>query len=674
MPTLSTAQSVEVSSNPDDTCHASRFIGRPIVIHYTTHSRCYLPLGPAQAEQAASADVAVRVTGSPYSSTDVPTYPDAGISSFVLAPDTDFELVATSTCGDEIVVDRISSRREPAPMLSVSIDASKAIERWQHNPSGENFYQMLVSNPYVGEFEKLYILQQFLNQGQPFDDAYDNGEIPPPDAFRETPREACNCVTMETILTRDADAYENCDVQFPGFLCTLHTTEDDENYWYEIHYDSWVEGPAKFERMWGGSKRCANTSYNKMDKSRIGISFLNFSMSCADGEWQRADCACEMPVSVSYSYLSNLSAKAKKFSNWDCDPIIAPNRKAEAYADDAAIFMRLPSDFELNNGTFEFDTLHRRTLFSGCGQEINLDVVGDFAGLIVEGLKLAYIITQGNDTTGIGSILNTMNTASTFDSIKTHLVNMVTNPWIIAEGDCTNISDQMLIAGERNFTFSPDEPLKVALITKSRVRVGGVAYKDTEAKVVSGYRLSGVVKKQEPKPTAPYCCTPALASYILGSMGDTWFGGNLPPSLGSLQNGVGNHLMEVAGTTFSPGLAINANTGGYRITNEVGAAVGRSVNGCKTISTIGDRTMAASESELGSRLVAAGDALTLLRSETSSPAEYRLFDTNGRVLAQGKCTATVSSVHPLETLQPGMYFVTIYDGRNLSTLKYIHTR
>lgn len=665
----SAAQQLQVTESPNDSCFMFRSFGQPIVIHFSGYDRCYLPLGD---EYGATEATPVRFRGSatPSTITSLSVTKDESVFSFIVNPDADYEILSTSTCGTDAVVARFSTKNVPPSMISVSADAMNAAEQWQHDPQGENFYQMVVSNPFIDVVEKIYLLQQVLNQGAALDPIHDTGDIPPPEAFR-VPID-CSCLTLELRGTRDVDEYEEC-LQFPNFICTKETYETIENFAYRIRYQSHVEGPAKYERVFGGYKNCNTKTFQAMEKSRKGIAILRYSMSCIDGKWDPADCRCEQPVNVRYSYRSTLFTKAEVAGAWTCSPIFPPN-KAEAYADDAAIMLKLPNEYDINNGSFDIDSLHRLTLFNGCGVEIDKDRFGDLVGFTFEAIKLGSILKGGKDKIGIEKILNALKADKATKALKTYLTNMVTQPWVINEGECTSQQGQLLLEGQKIYTLKVDEPLAVALITVSNVRAGGQdAWRVGEGKVVSGYRLSGVIPKERSTPEAPFCCTPALGNYILGSMGHINNEANAP-NIAVLRNKVGVHLMDIAGSEFTNTLNTTPTFGGYIINNELASVAGKVVPGCKTTISGRDITPPSSQKEPQWNIFADGSSLYIAQNSSIEQFSFRVFDMQGRLVTQGQNINEQVKGIDMQNASNGYYQIVITNGRESETIKYPYFR
>jgi hypothetical protein len=646
-----------------------RSFGQPIVIHFSGYDRCYLPLGE---EYGATQATPVRFRGSatPSTSTSLPITKDESVFSFIVNPDIDYEILSTSTCGTDAVVARFSTKNVPPSMISVSADAMNAAEQWQHDPQGENFYQMVVSNPFIDVVEKIYLLQQVLNQGAALDPIHDTGDIPPSEAFR-VPID-CSCLTLELSGTRDVDEYVEC-LQFPNFICTKETYDDIDNYNYQMHYQSHVEGPAKYERVFGHANHCNTKPFQSMEKSRKGIAILRYSMLCTDGKWDPADCRCEQPVNVRYSYRSTLFTKADVAGAWTCLGLY-PESKSEAYADDAAIMLKLPNEYDINNGTFDIDSLHRLTLFNGCGTEFQKDRFGDLIGFTFAAIKLGLILKGGKDTAGIKSILNALNTSNAIDELKTYLTNMATQPWVINEGECTNQQGQILLEGQKIYTLKVDEPLAVALITVSNVKVGGKnGWKHSEGKVVSGYRLSGVIPKETSTPEAPFCCTPALGNYILGSMGHINNEANAP-DIAVLRNKVGIHLRDIAGSEFTNTLNINPTFGGYIINDELASVAGKVVPGCKTTISGRDIMLPSSKKEPQWNIFADGSSLYIAQNSSIEQFSFRVFDMQGRLVTQGESVNQQVKGIDMRNASNGYYQIVITNGRESETIKYPYFR
>jgi hypothetical protein len=673
--TIPTFGQIVVSDSSEDTCSFSRSFGNPIVIHYNSYSRCFFPVGAQDAVLSAT-PIYYRIVGNT-EYVNIATSPESQMLQFVVPANKEVEIITKNECGADETVVKLSSKVENTGSIVTSREIFNASAAWQKNPMGLNYYEMLTALPNVSTVEKLYVLQQFLNDGLPFDDVYDNGNIPPKSAF--VPVNDCSCNIMEVETMRDIRPYVDCQDLFPGFFCTVAGEQPEQEFGYKGYYKWAQEGPAKYMKAEAGRRFCSN-AYGSIPGKEIGVAVLSYNLLCKDERWDPANCRCSHDVNVQYEYQSSLSTFGSNsfgFLN-NCDPILFPNSEADAYADDACILMVLPDTAEINAGTFNalaLDTLRRVTVYSGCNSELNKEQFGNLTGLIFDALAAGLTLTQGQDTLTAQGVNNLLQSGY-IDSMANHVNNLVTDPWVFRTNEnCGANKEVLYLRGGKKFTLEVDKPMHIALLTVGNVKVGGRTNWESEAKVVSGYRLSGVIQGKPGVPNAPdaYCCTPAIASYLVGSMGDA-YGENNQPGINELRASIGNHIKLIAGSDFAGILPVSTTTGGYRIQREAATVVGNPEANCKTTVLIGDRVAPFEEHLVAGspiRVVSDHNNVVLVR-DSNEEITYQIFDMNGRFIHAGSSNSTLTQINDAVQLSSGVYSVRINGLKKSETIKFTY--
>ncbi len=666
---------IVVPDSSEDSCVFSRSFGRPIVVHYNSHSRIFVPIGSQDAVLSAT-PISYRIVGTT-EYVNITTTPESQMLQFVVPANKELEIITKNECGADETVVKLSSKVENTGSIVTNREIFNASTTWQQNPMGLDYYDMLTALPNISTAEKLYVLQQFLNDGLPFDDVYDNSNIPPKEAF--VPINDCSCIVMEMEATRRISPYDDCDDQFPGFFCTVEGDQHYQTHAYKGYYQKAMEGPAKYMKTKAGKRFCSN-AYSSITRKEIGVAVMSYNLLCKDGRWDPANCRCSHDINVQYEYRSTLYTHADNTGTFwnNCDPILFPNREAEAYAEDACILMVLPDTSEINNGTFNalsLDTIHRATVFSGCNTAINKEQFGNMAGLLFDAIAAGLTLTGGQDSITAQGVAN-LQQSGYIDSMANHVNNLVTDPWVVRSNEnCGSNNGTVYLAGGTNVTLEFGPPVHIALLTVAGVKSGGRTNWESEAKVVSGYRLSGVIKGKPGVPDTPdeYCCTPALASYLIGSMGHI-NNENNSPSMGELRASVGAHIKLIAGSDFAGILPINVATGGYKIQNEAATLAGNPEANCKTTIQTGDRVTPFMENTMSGnpiRILSDNNNVMLVR-DSDEEIKYQIFDMNGRLVHAGSSSSTLTQLNDAVQLSSGVYSVRINGLKKSETIKFTY--
>jgi hypothetical protein len=659
------AQSSIALTEARDTCMIYREIGDPVVIHYQTYSRCFLPLG-AQSDVMSATPIGFICSGDEMI-TNINVNTSEGLYDFVVPNDKSVQLVTTSSCGTNTVVLEFSSKSDYKGSLSVGPEFNSWATKWMNNPNGQDLYDMVVSCEYLDDIQKTQILQHVLNQDLPFPDAADNGLIPPKDALNKG--NDCECTILEMRTTKFADPNVPC-TQFPGFICSYEAPEDFSNssgpVRFRARYRNAFEGPAKYMRLWGGYAGCGN-ALEQVDREKIGIAYLSFNMLCSDVEQKPADCRCTHELNVEYSYKSTLNAKSDIIGGLGACPFF--NNRAAAYADDACVFLRIPDgqQIELGDTSGVLLDFARQAVTSDCSFDVLWDdKIEQLIDVYIEqfqfGLEIAELYGNYDSLNTNFDFSELSDYAEQFgNSISTY----ITSPWSESAGDCTDISRQLLIEGRDTFTLEFGKPINLALVTKARVYIAGSGAWRSDARIVSGYRMSGVIKGVPGEKDDPegYCCTPAIASYLLGSMSHV-FNNNTSPSIGELQTRVGNHISLIAGSDYDGILPFNPTTGGFIINNEAFTVIGKAEKDCKTIVIGGDRSSELESDADNTTLFRNGDSIMLVGSFPDG-ARYSVYDMQGKLVQSGDLVS--NRINYPQSLSTGLYNIVVTDSKRILT-------
>jgi hypothetical protein len=668
-PVFSQTITVEGGTVNED-CKLVRNVESPVLIRYADKVRCFIEIGQQEVSTGfASVGFREKISESLAGEITYFSMTNEGTTvSMLLDQNKDFELLADDECGNFVTVSKFSTKYISNTTLQVSSAAFDAIKQWNKNGIN-NFYDMIVSNPEIPVYEQIYILQEFMNDGTPFLEIYDNEQVPPIETFNKG--NDCKCRTLSLGFVRKIESYEVCEPDIPNFHCTLFW--EDENDWGAnqsnnyLHRESHEEGPAKFYKIDGKARSCQNP-YRQSQLTANGYAMLEFAMACADANWDRANCKCEIPVYINYSY----NSKVRAYTNLpgQCGSPIYSERIAEAIADDAAIFMKIEND--INDLTFEIDTLHRRTAATGCNIDINEQQLADMLSFI----KAAYTSFKKPATAFSPQINEVLNTAwQTYFQAKAldYLNNVVVNPWVFNAGECGTDDDELTISGKRTYLLSVGNPVGVGLFTQSFLKAGGRVAFDVESKVTSAYRLTGVIGTLFPEKENPYCCSPPFAQYTLGSMSHLQDRGALPVSpISNIRNLVGADLAIVNGS-FSNVFTTSTQTGGYVIPDEVATVQGKPIQDCYTfIERSGGEVMGSEEKF---QLIQNGREIKIVNHANDlESVTYQVFNTQSVLIEQLNSSDKIIDFEYIKSYPSGFYFLKVTSGGQSQTFKILNVR
>jgi hypothetical protein len=224
-------------------------------------------------------------------------------------------------------------------------------------------------------------------------------------------------------------------------------------------------------------------------------------------------------------------------------------------------------------------------------------------------------------------------------------------------------SGPLFLSGGRTFSINVEKPLEIGLITRSQVSLLGRVSWEANAKVASGYALSGVIPRLSfDVNDEPYCCSPAFANYIVGSMGH--LSGESP--IENMRNWVGSRIALYAGSSQFVGiLPQNVSTGGFRLPDEFNGIQGNPIEQCQT--AISGVQSASLQQRLAVQVT---DGQVWVKGLNSGD-DYRveLYNAQGVAVAQGHLSVNQPALAGREHWPTGVYIVHVYSGQERAVFK-----
>ena len=456
-----------------------------------------------------------------------------------------------SWMGRDIAYFTTKENVEDPDVLDLPEHIFNPVSHWLDEPSGMDLYQFVQTRHDWHLLEKTWLLQQFLYYGKPLRDEWigtlppdprgpvtgDDPPPPPPPGPSGGEGDECRCLVLRLSINTSNDPED-------GIIHIDDKNGNWENVWEvsdqqsfskagKMWYAYGMRGPAKYNQVWIDSPRCTNGRTYKnavgFDPDRLegkGEEFtktggnravLKYALACIGVEsFVPSDCYCERDISVHvcYKYAARLDARSEIRGGGIC----RNGRFSRAYAEEIAFIAWTPDQQTLDD--YEVLDANRWYAGSGCEQSTNW---GEFLANVALTSLYAFKALKKPENV-IDYALQVYYTDKLADQIKTlfstkPIENNPTSSCGLAIAPVQ--SGSVMLDNCIPLPLNVNRTMVVVLQSSSLLHVEGRGrFKDTNARVLSAYGLTGVIDRSEPHIVGEVCCRTGHAVYnIAGTPG-----------------------------------------------------------------------------------------------------------------------------------------------------------
>jgi hypothetical protein len=596
----------------------------------------------------------------------------------------DYEIMGWNTCGDMVVLQKISTHPKTiSEIIKVDNNLGESLSQWKMSDGGEDLYDYLYAQDGVDPFEINAFLQDFVSDGRLLPDAYMNEYIIPKYVFTDPvdpdpsdpsdppgdPTDDCTCRVLQITATSEiypTSSGQNSSTISPAvFPNTVIRETNRIKFWHAGSF----EGPARYQQIWGHTKRCRNVTERAKwgDNSShslsnaLGRAAIRVEQLCKSGNWKPGDCYCTQNLSFEYRYDAQLDARSGERSGWCFNP---PGKKAQAIVDDVAIVMVGRRNNPAN--PMSTDPVWYDVAAGGVASNCNRDFQEKrFIDVIKLGLAVyAYIkgVPIVINNPAINSVANAIWDEYQKSLFFDALTNLTTEPWVT--GSCTQVTDNYNLANSVNLQIFGKDALIFTLTAASYLEVNGMTAWDANGRVLSGFSTSVVINKNENVGQEnEYCCTKAAGIYQHST---------LHPIHGP------STYKQVIGSHFAPQLGSCAPTspftGQVLINDDRNIIICDEIPDCET--TINNRSIDsdgvfAAEVEQDITIRFMGDGIWSFGLNERIPYQAEMYTLDGKLVAS-KVVAGPEAVlfeQASAQWQSGIYLVRLSGGEKSVTQK-----
>jgi hypothetical protein len=493
-----------------------------------------------------------------------------------------YYIFSKDDCGGYSTIGEFSTIPKSAEEIIVISEAvNEAISEWQSMGENADLYDVLGSTEGISPYERYEFLQSFVKNGEPLPDAYAYVLNIPRNAFLSDTlgRAACRCRVME--IRMYSEVFPTASDQLNPTILPVFIAPNQmiirENERIKFWEAGAFEGPARYQQIWGETKRCRNVTESAVWGDggsplsiALGHASIVFRQVCLEGHWLPEECFCEQVITVRYKYDAHLSARSGTKSG-DC--FNPPGKRALAAVDDIVMVLaaRNPNPASASNFTVFFSDASVRGVVSTCNRDfqekrlLEIFKIGLVAYAYAKGFPIITKIPVIDQT------LQAVWQEYQKSNFLVLLERLITNPWVT--GSCTQVSTNHGIDILLSFTLKDREAIRFTMTSASELMVSGMTAWEATARVLSGFSLSAALELNDVSEGDVYCCTKPAGIYMMSTSHPI-------QTIETYRQAVGSHF------TFS-GLnccfPVSPVTGQVIITEERGRMFGSGLPGCQTV-------------------------------------------------------------------------------------------
>lgn len=612
------------------------------VVNYESTSRVYFkvegdlnavtPLGTARVREVGSA----QILQPGVSSTE-------GYAQITLDPNKSYELLGRNECGQWTVIQQLNTAPLPAnSLIEVSEALGDALSQWKMDENATNLYDFLLAQPNVTAVERTEFLQNFVKEGAPLPNSTLTNGFTITDFEPDGPgpggpggggpgggggdgEEECTCRVIKINMVSEVfpTSSSQVDPQInPAILPNQIIRETNRiKFWHTGSF----EGPARYQQIWGETKRCRNvTESNRWGDNAtgplvnaLGRAAFRIEQVCKEGNWTNGRCYCAQNVSFRCRYDAQLDARANTRGGACFNP---PGKKSQAIVDDAAMLLiaRRPDPASGASAEEVASVATAHGAAASCNKDFQeqryLDILklGLAAYAYIKGLPIDI---KDPTVSQVGNAIWDQYQKSLF--IKS-LESLLTKPWVVGNCDQT-IGAQHGLDYSTDLVLNGKEALVFVLTAASYLEVNGMTAWDANARVLSGFGMALSLEKNEfVGQENEYCCTKPAGIYQTSTFH--------PLHGSSTYNQVIGSLLATDLDCCFPVSPVN---GQIIINDERNVLIGNPILACET--SINGREGAPATAQQPSISVQ-GDRVVLHGFQQEQPFNAEFFSTDGKLL------------------------------------------
>lgn len=578
-------------------------------------------------------------------------------------------MLSRNDCEEYSVIREISTIPKSVEEIIVISEAlSEVLSQWQSMGESADLYDILSHTEDISPYERYEFLQNFVKNGEPILDSYAYLDSIPRDAFLVSTvgLADCRCRVLEIRMFSEifpTSSDQSNPTILPVFIAPgqmLIRETSKVKFWEAGAF----EGPARYQQIWGETKRCRNVTETAVWgdggsplSSALGHASVTFRQVCLEGHWVQGSCSCEQVITVRYKYDAHLSARSNTRSGACFNP---PGKRAMGLVDDIVMILaaRNPDPALPNNFTVFFSDASVRGAVSTC----NIDFQEKRLLEIIKVGFVAYAYAKGfpimTKVPIIDQTLQFVWKEYQKSNFLLLLESLITNPWVT--GSCTQVTTNHGIDTLLSFTLNGREAVRFTMTAASELMVSGITAWDATARVLSGFSLSAVLERNDADEEANlYCCTKPAGIYMMST--------NHPiQNIETYRQAVGSHF---AFSGLSCCFPVSPTTGQVIITEERGRMIGSELAGCPTII----RNMPNINAFEGVKFYILGSNLIVEHLSQHNTYTIDIFSIDGKMIHRTNVHDSQNTVIdiPNKSMVPGLYLIRISDSINAVTKKII---
>jgi len=603
--------------------------------------------------------------------------------------DKSFSVVQYLRDGTEKIIATIDTRNRKEEPIEVSDELAQSLEKWVVLEADEQSRALdhVAGDESIDYIERLYYLQRFYDADQHFGDDlvgtdppefgdddieaehFDPNDIPGFEEYLEEEEEDCNC---NYVLKLKRQIY-------PGFPDRANKRQIynhiNHSKWYYgkgskifSHLEEWNSGPAKQHFMVTENTKVKGPNRDSSRGNLIdntgksnNVSQLYWHLVCdktATGKAVPEKCLCEKELTICYQYDTKLIADARSIN---CG-ILCGDKGAAATAEDwAAITL---TRYQLNKETEVLET-NRGIMKSSCEDVGPLNTVAQIADFAA---KMAEILFPNSGKITLTKDKGVWVVKPEFtinidiaDQIKklAAAIESGTKIFETPKGTCENKqATPTLLKDCRVISLKANEPLELTMYSAHQLSAGAKRSGRGEAKVISGYYMSGTLTTNKTQTELDYCCLKKIGTYNSDASDLS------PVSIQTYQDFMGYNFGNL-GPWDTPYNRQNPRTWNssdidvpFRVDNLFGDS------GCDDV--LVERSVAPVQSEYLQTFQARFDTnlgVVINGNTELKEISYALYDLTGQVLTQGKTSDPVIYLTSAnaKSLSAGIYLISLQE-------------
>lgn len=483
------------------------------IIHYRDYAKVYMEIKGTNATF-----VSYQLAGEPGAPQQVPVK-DGKVLFEKLAPNQHYYLRTLDACGKETAPMVIDTKTEPDEAISISTPFYNAITAYLRENKGEPFDKFLTNLESVSPYEKTAFIQQFFLKGAAL--TTDGGETVPPVPSGADGGEPTDCVCnsirtspMAFPANMNAVTKTITDYSQPGSGNTPTNLGGDGNTrtWFWLNN----KGAAKWHNLWTeGYKSEKGVDYDKemgwQDQAVTSYqqSWLRMTFLCLDGDRIPKECECNKTVKFWYRYDTRIKAVAElRYGT-------TGSKNSVAQTEDMAL-----ASFweEANPASFEPLKMVIGRVESHCERTPNPGFWTNLTQLLGSAASLTLDVVAA--TQGQSNSFTPQQLAQISDKLKDYFnqIGTVINTPYYNPANCDNEAELPFSMEDAIIkTMRPNAPIVLAINTFDKMKAGGRRAWHSYARINSDFHITGVIDANAYDGTPVHCCSPKVATWILGS-------------------------------------------------------------------------------------------------------------------------------------------------------------